>query len=76
MATPEECNAWDTLEHIKDKVEALIVQMENVLAINPTPTSALQRRIKNTEKAWTEFEGQYNQLCAIARQGPLQGTNA
>ena len=55
MATPEEHNARDTLERIKDKVEALIVQMENALAINPTPTSALQRRIKNTEKAWTEF---------------------
>ena len=41
MATPEEHNARGTLERIKDKVEALIVQMENVLAINPTPTSAL-----------------------------------
>ena len=60
MATPEERNARDTLERIKDKVEALIVQMENTLAINPTPTSALQRRIKNTEKAWTKFEGQYD----------------
>ena len=55
MATPEERNAWDTLERIKDKVEALIMQMENTLAINTTSTSALQRRIKNTEKAWTEF---------------------
>ena len=57
MATPEERNARDTLERIKDKVEALIVQMENTLAINPTSTSALQRRVKNIEKAWTEFEG-------------------
>ena len=66
MATPEERNARNTLERIKDKVEALIVQMENTLAINPTSTSALQRRVKNTEKAWTEFEGQYDRLCAIA----------
>ena len=41
MATPEERNARDTLEHVKDKVEALIVQMENTLVINPTPTSVL-----------------------------------
>ena len=51
MATPEECNAWATLERIKDKVEALIVQMEDTLANNPTSTSMLQRRIKNAEKA-------------------------
>ena len=67
MATPEEHNARDTLERIKDKVEALIVQMENTLAINSTSTSVLQRRIKNTEKAWTEFEGQYDRLRAIAQ---------
>ena len=48
MATPEECNARETLERIKDKVEALIVQMENTLATNPTSTSALQGRIKYT----------------------------
>ena len=29
MATPEERNARDTLERIKDEVEALIVQMED-----------------------------------------------
>ena len=68
MATPKERNARDTLERIKDKVEALIVQMENALAINPTPTSALQRRIKNTEKAWTKFERHYDRLRAIARE--------
>ena len=41
MATPKERNAWDTLERIKDKVEARIVQMENTLANNPTSTSTL-----------------------------------
>ena len=72
MATPEERNAWDTLERIKDKVEALIVQMENMLAINPTSTSALQRRVKNTEKAWTKFEGQYDRLSAIAGENQAE----
>ena len=60
MASQEERDARATLECLKDKVEALIVQMENTLVTNPTSTSALQRRIKSTEKAWTEFEGQYN----------------
>ena len=70
--TPEERNAWATLERLKDKVEALIGQMENTLATNPTSTSALQKRIKSAEKAWTEFEGQYDRLRAIAGQGRLQ----
>ena len=69
MASPEERNTWDTLERIKDKVEALIVQMENTLAINPTSTSVLQRRVKNTKKDWTELEGQYDRLRAIAGKG-------
>ena len=72
MATPEERNARDTLECIMDKVEALIMQMENTLATNPTSTSALQKRIKSTEKAWTEFEDQYDQLCAIAEERWVQ----
>ena len=70
--TPEERNARDTLERLKDKVETLIVQMENTLAINTTSTSALQRRIKTTEKAWTEFEGQYDRLRAITGKGRPQ----
>ena len=76
MATPEERNARDTLERIKDKVEALIVQMENALAINPTPMSVLQRRIKNTEKTWTEFEGQYDRLRAIAGENQAKQDRA
>ena len=74
--TPEERNARDTLECIKDKVEALIMQMENTLAINPTSMSALQRRVKNTEKAWTEFEGQYDRLRAIARENQAEQDRA
>ena len=46
--------------------------MENMLATNPTSTSMLWRRIKNAEKAWTEFEGQYDWLRTIAGQGQLQ----
>ena len=76
MATPEEGNARGTLESINGKVEALIVQMENALAINPTPTSALQRRIKNTEKAWTEIEGQYDRLRAIAGENQAEQDRA
>ena len=72
MATPEERNARGTLERIKDKVEALIVQMEDTLANNPTSTSMLWRRIKSAEKAWTEFEDQYDRLRAIAGKGRPQ----
>ena len=60
MATPKERNARDTLERLKDKVEALIGQMENTLATIPISMSALQKRVKSAEKAWTEFEDQYN----------------
>ena len=70
--TPEERNARDTLERIKDKVEALIMQMENTLATNPTPTSALQRKVKHTEKAWTEFENQYDRLRTIAGENQAE----
>ena len=83
MPTPEERNALvflrdffyqarDALGRLKDKVEVLIAQMEDTLATNPTSTSMLRRRIENAEKAWTEFEGQYDQLRAIAGQGRLQ----
>ena len=72
MATPEERNARDTLEHLKDKVEALIGQMENTLATIPISTSVLQKRIKSADKAWTEFEDQYDRLRAISRKGRTQ----
>ena len=66
MATQEERKARAALEHLKGKVEALIGLMENTLATNPTSASGLQRRIKSTEEAWTEFKVQYDRLCAIA----------
>ena len=69
MATPEERNARDTLERLKDKVEALIGQIENTLATIPISTSALQKRIKSADKAWTEFEDQYDRLRATSGKG-------
>ena len=57
--TPEECNPLVFLRGLKDKVEYLIVQMEDILATNPTSTSALWRRIKNLDRDWTNFEAQY-----------------
>ena len=66
MASLEECNIRATLERLKGKVEALIVQIESALTSDPVPMSALRRRIKNSEKVWSEFEGQYDQLRAIA----------
>ena len=65
MATPEERNARNISERLKDKVEALIGQIENTLATIPISTSVLQKRIKSAEEAWTEFEGQYDQLCTV-----------
>ena len=72
MATPEERNARNISERLKDKVEALIGQIENTLATIPISTSALQKRIKSAEEAWTEFEGQYDQLCAIVGEKRVQ----
>ena len=54
--------ARDTMGRLKDKVEALIAQMEDTLATNPTSTSALWRRLKDLVKAWIEFEAQYDRL--------------
>ena len=72
MATQEERNPRATLEHLKGKVEALIVQMESTLASDPAPTSVLRRRIKNAQKVWSEFEGQYDQLHAIAGESQAE----
>ena len=70
--TPEERNARDSVERLKDKVEALIMQIENTLTTNPTSASTLQRRIESTEKAWAEFEGQYDQLRAITEENQAE----
>ena len=64
--------ARDTLGRHKDKVEALIEQLEKTLATKKTATSALRRIIKNLEKAWIEIEAQYDRVHTIAGQGWLQ----
>ena len=69
MATQEERDARDLLERLKDKMEALIGQIESTLTNTPISTSALQKRIKSADKAWTEFEDQYDRLRAISRKG-------
>ena len=61
----------DALVRHKDKVEVLLAQMEDTMSTNPASTS-LRRRIEESERAWFEFENQYNQLRAIAGQGRLQ----
>ena len=68
MATQEKLEARATLERLKGKVENLIVQMESALGSDPVPTLSLRRRIKNSEKVWSEFEGQYDQLRAITEE--------
>ena len=72
MATPEERTARDTSECLKDKVEALIGQIEKALSTTPISMSALQKRIKSAETAWTKFEDQYDELRAIAVKGRTQ----
>ena len=62
---------WDALGRHKDKVEVLLGQMEDTMSTNPASTS-LRRRMEESERAWFEFENQYNQLHAIAGHGRLQ----
>ena len=72
MATQEERDARATLERLKDKVDALIVQMESALASDPVPMSALRRRMTKSQKVWSEFVGQYDQLRAIAGENQAE----
>ena len=72
MATQEERDARATLERLTTKVDALIVQMESTLASDPVPMSALRRRITNAQKVWSKFEGQYDQLRAIAGENQAE----
>ena len=41
MASQEECDIRATMEHIKGKVENLMVQMQSALLSNPIPTLSL-----------------------------------
>ena len=68
MATQEECNIRATLERIKGKVENLMVHMENALGSDPVPMLSLRRRFSKVENIWSEYEGLYDQLCAITEE--------
>ena len=72
MASQEERDIRATLECLKGKMENLIVQMESKLGSDPVPLSALRRRIKNSEKVWSEFEEQYHQLHSITEENQAE----
>ena len=57
MATPQERDARNTWERLRDKVDVLIGKMEDTLETNPISAPALQKRIESAETAWNEFEG-------------------
>ena len=50
---------------IKAKVENLMGQLETSLDTNPVPMLSLRRRLSKAEDVWSEYEGLYDQLCAI-----------
>ena len=72
MTTPEERDARNTFERLKDKVDFLVGQMENTLASIPISVPALQKRIESAGKAWNEYEGQYDKLRAAAGDKRVQ----
>ena len=53
---------------IKAKVENLMGQLETSLGTNPVPMLSLRRRFSKAEDVWSEYEGLYDQLCAIYRE--------
>ena len=61
----------DALVRHKDKVEVFLAQVEDSMLTNPA-SSSLRRKMEESERAWFEFENQYNQLRAIAGHGRLQ----
>ena len=72
MATQEEHNALAKVERLKGKVENLMVQMQSTLLSDPVPTLSLRRKIKNSEKVWSEFEEQYDQLRSITEENQAE----
>ena len=50
---------------IKAKVENLMGQLETSLDTDPVPMFSLRRRLSKAEDLWSEYEGLYDQLCAI-----------
>ena len=72
MATPQERDARNTWERLRDKVDVLIGKMEDTLETNPISAPALQKRIESAETAWNKFEGQYDKLHAAAGDRQVQ----
>ena len=50
---------------IKAKVENLMTQLETSLGIDPVPLFSLRRKFSKAEDLWADYEGLYDQLCAI-----------
>ena len=72
MATQEERDALAKVERLKGKVENIMVQMQSALLSDPVPTLSLRRKIKNSEKVWSEFEEQYDQLRSITEENQAE----
>ena len=65
MGTRDEGDIRATIVRIKTKVENLMAQLETSLGIDPVPMLSLRRRLSKAEDVWSEYEGLYDQLCAI-----------
>ena len=72
MATQEECDALAKVERLKGKVENIMVQMQSALLSDPVPMLSLRRKIKNSEKVWSKFEEQYDQLRSITEENQAE----
>ena len=62
MSTTEECNARNTFEHLKVKMDVLVTQIEDTLDKAPISAPALRKRIESTGTAWDDFEAQYDKM--------------
>ena len=65
MGTRNKRDIRATMVRIKAKVENLMGQLETLLGTDPVPMLSLQRRLSKAEDVWSEYEGLYDQLCAI-----------
>ena len=65
MGTRDEREIRATMVRIKAKVENLMTQLETSLGIDPVPLFSLRRKFSKAEDLWADYEGLYDQLCAI-----------
>ena len=68
MTAQEERDIRATMPRIKAKLENLMAQMETALGSDPVPTLLLQRRTRNSENVWSEYEGLYDRLRVITEE--------